>query len=226
MARRGSRQVWRLVALLVIAGISWWLGDPKRSQQDKKQSWPQAPPAGKTEPQGPARTGSYETFSGCRYEEPRQNDGDSFRVRLPDGRVEQFRLYFVDCPESQFRTYSGGADNHQRIHEQALYFGVSDEQAVEIGARAKAKVHDLLGKGSFTLQTRWEDPFGDQRYHAFILPAGGPGLDEALVREGLARIHTKGAELPDGTPTKARQAQLRELESQAKKAKRGAWAMR
>jgi len=226
MARRGSRQVWRLVALLVIAGLSWWLGDPRKSpDQGKKQSWPQAP-AGKPGVRSPGRTGNYETFSGCRYEEHRQNDGDSFRVRLPDGRVEQFRLYFVDCPESDFRTYRGGADNHERIHEQALAFRISDSQAVEIGARAKARVHDLLDSGSFTLHTRWDDPFGDQRYHAFIIPAGGPGLDETLVREGLARIHTKGAELPDGTPMKTRQTQLREVEREAKNARRGAWAMR
>ncbi|WP_367875352.1 thermonuclease family protein [Luteolibacter sp. Populi] len=213
--------------MFIVSGLAWLLG--KAGLLDdlvKTESWPKTPPAGKIETRDTGKTGAYQKFSGCRYEEHRQNDGDSFRVLLPDGRVEQFRLYFVDCPESQFRTYSGGADNHERIHEQALYFGISDKQAVEIGARAKARVHELLGKGSFTLHTRWEDPFGDQRYHAFILPSGGPGLDETLVREGLARIHTKGAELPDGIPTKARQAQLRELEGQAKKAKRGAWAMR
>ena len=48
-------------------------------------------------------------------------------------------------------------------------------------------------------------------------------LEETLVREGLVRIHTKGADLPDGTPVKERLKQLRELEKDAKQARRGAW---
>src|SRR5690606_41234380 len=51
---------------------------------------------------------TFERFEGCQLVDHRQNDGDSFRVRLPNGRVEQFRLYFVDAPESDFRTYKGG----------------------------------------------------------------------------------------------------------------------
>jgi endonuclease YncB( thermonuclease family) len=164
----------------------------------------------------------YEVISGCRWQDNKSNDGDSFYVRLPDGRSEQFRLYYVDAPESQFRTYRGGATNRERIHEQAQELGLSDEQAVEIGQRAKARVQDLLAGKPFTLHTRWDDPFGDKRYHAFVAPDGGPFLEETLVREGLVRIHTKPADLPDGTPVKERLRQLRELENGAKRAKRGA----
>lgn len=225
MARRSTQGV-RLLLLLVFALLAWFFGPPKQAQKRERDkdrgTSTSSSPASSTAP----RTGAYETYSSCRYEEHRQNDGDSFRVRLPDGRIEQFRLYYVDCPESDFRTYKGGADNHQRIHEQALAFGITDQQAVEIGKRAKARAHELLAAGGFTLYTRWDDPFGDQRYHAFILPPGGPFLDETLVREGLVRIHTKPAEMPDGTPSKQRQAQLRELEREAKKAGRGAWGMR
>jgi endonuclease YncB( thermonuclease family) len=146
-------------------------------------------------------------------------------VKLPDGRVEQFRLYFVDCPESQFRTYRGGADNHERIREQAKAFGISDEQAVEIGSRAKDVVHVLLGSGGFTLHTRWDDPFGDRRYHAFVITPDGKPLEETLVSKGLARIHTKGADLPDGTSQKAYQSRLRRIEDEARQARRGAWGM-
>jgi endonuclease YncB( thermonuclease family) len=212
----------RLVLLVLIAAVSWYLQDRQGAppREDVRREAPASPRAQST---APGRTGTYETFPGCRFEEHRQNDGDSFRVKLPDGRVEQFRLYFVDCPESEFRSYRGGATNHARIRDQAQDFGISDQQAVRIGSRAKSRVARLLASGSFTVHTRWEDPFGDRRYHAFILSADGEMLDETLVREGLARIHTKGAELPDGTPVKIHQGRLREIEREARKARRGAW---
>jgi endonuclease YncB( thermonuclease family) len=226
MARRSTQGI-RLVLLLVFAVLAWFFGQPKdAAQRERERDREPADTSSSSSSTAATRTGAYETYTGCRYEEHRQNDGDSFRVRMPDGRVEQFRLYYVDCPESDFRTYPGGADNYARIHEQALVFGISDQQAVEIGKRGKALTHKILTAGSFTLYTRWEDPFGDQRYHAFIQPAGGPFLDETLVREGLARIHTKPAVMPDGTPSKERQARLRALEQEAKKAKRGAWGVR
>jgi endonuclease YncB( thermonuclease family) len=210
MARRGPTKPWQLVLLLIVAAVVWAL----------EQRKPQAPAAGKTER---ARTIAYEVISGCRWQDHKSNDGDSFHVLLPDGRVEQFRLYYVDAPESQFRTYRGGATNNDRIHEQAQDLGLTEQQAVEIGQRAKARAHDLLAGKPFTVYTRWDDPFGDRRYHAFVAPQSGPLLEETLVREGLVRIHTKPADLPDGTPVKERLRQLRELEKEAKQAKRGAW---
>jgi endonuclease YncB( thermonuclease family) len=216
MARRGPTKPWQVILLLILAVVVAVL-------KDRKAPPPPPPPAagpGKTE--RPATT-AYEVISGCRWQDHKSNDGDSFHVRLPDGRIEQFRLYYVDAPESQFRSYSGGATNRKRIHEQAQAMGLTDEQAVEIGKQAKTRVHDLLAAKPFTLHTRWDDPFGDRRYHAFIAPDGGPFLEETLVREGLVRIHTKPADLPDGTPVKERLRQLRELEKEAKQARRGAW---
>lgn len=211
MIRHRPTKPWQLVLLLIVAAVVWAL-----DQQGK-------PPAPGKAPRREAPATGYEVISGCRWQDHKGNDGDSFHVRLPDGRVEQFRLYYVDAPESQFRTYSGGATNHKRIHEQAQEMGLSDEQAVEIGQQAKSRVHDLLAGKPFTLHTRWDDPFGDRRYHAFVAPEGEPFLEETLVREGLVRIHTKPADLPDGTPVKERLRQLRELEKEAKQAKRGAW---
>jgi endonuclease YncB( thermonuclease family) len=217
MARPLPRKPWQVILLLIVAAVIWAL--------DQRKTAAPAPGSEKPASGSVARTGSYETFTGCRLEEHRQNDGDSFRVRLPGGRVEQFRLYYVDTPESDFRSYSGGATNHERIHEQAVEFGVTDEQAVQIGQEAKHFVHDLLARGDFTVQTRWDDPFGDKRYHAFVTPEGGASLDEMLVKKGFVRIHTKGAELPDGTPMKARLKQLHDLEAQAKREKRGVWGL-
>jgi endonuclease YncB( thermonuclease family) len=219
MARNGPKGIWRVALLLIVALVLWAL--------DQRSSPPSAkrPPTRESTPTKPALRGDYEEFTGCRLEDHRQNDGDSFHVRLPDGRVEQFRLYYVDAPESAFRRYASGEDNHRRIAEQAEDFGISDEQAVEIGKRAKMRVHETLARGSFTLHTAWDDPFGDRRYHAFIQPTNGPLLHEMLVREGLARIHTKPADLPDGTPVKQRLRELREFETAAKRNRQGAWGI-
>jgi endonuclease YncB( thermonuclease family) len=218
MARRGPTKPWQVILLLILAVIAAVL------KERKGPPAPSPPPSGapgKTEQR--QKTTGYEVISGCRWQDHKSNDGDSFHVRLPDGRVEQFRLYFVDAPESQFRSYRGGATNRERIHEQAQAMGLTDEQAVGIGQRAKSRVHDLLAARPFTLHTRWDDPFGDRRYHAFVTPDGGPLLEETLVREGLVRIHTKGADTPDGTPVKERLKELKELEKESKQARRGAW---
>jgi endonuclease YncB( thermonuclease family) len=45
----------------------------------------------------------FERFDGCVLEPDEWTDGDSFRVRLPDNRLETFRLYFVDTTESRSR---------------------------------------------------------------------------------------------------------------------------
>lgn len=167
--------------------------------------------------------GGYERIAGCRLAEHRWNDGDSFLVALPDGRREQLRLYFVDAPESAFKSYRNGGNNHERIADQARDLGLSPEQAVELGKLAKARVAEWLGSASFEIATEWDDPFGDRRYHAFVgLPDGG-WLHERLVTEGLVRIHTKGAPMPDGSSEGTQERRLRELEREARAAGRGAW---
>ena len=79
---------------------------------------------------------------GCALEPDEWIDADSFRVRLPDSRLETFRLYFVDTTESRSRG--------KRSDEQAAYFGLTRAQAIELGRRAKmftasscTTVHDL-----------------------------------------------------------------------------------
>ena len=118
MARRGPKGTWQLVLLLIAALVLWAL-DQRRDAPATKRP-PSSAPAGPSVPASkPAVRGGYEEFTGCRLENHRQNDGDSFHVRLPDGRVEQFRLYYVDAPESAFRRYASGENNHRRIGEQA-----------------------------------------------------------------------------------------------------------
>jgi endonuclease YncB( thermonuclease family) len=67
----------------------------------------------------------FERFDGCVLEPDEWTDGDSFRVRLPDSRLETFRLYFVDTTESRSRG--------KRSDEQAAYFGLAQAQAIQLG---------------------------------------------------------------------------------------------
>jgi endonuclease YncB( thermonuclease family) len=169
------------------------------------------------------RVSGYEKFTGCKLVKYRNNDGDSFQVRLPDGRKEELRLYFVDTPESQRKHYHNGETNLKRIGYQARYFGVSPDRAVEIGHTAKKRVLAKLGADPCTVFTKWEPVFDSGRYFAFVQLPDGQWLHEWLVREGLARIYTKGETMPDGTAASRRKKFLRSLEAKAKKARRGGW---
>ena len=210
MAIRAKTQTWQIIVLLVAAlalmAVERWKPGLLRSSRPSSS-------AGQTT----LSTSGFERIEGCQWVDHRQNDGDSFRLRLPDGRTEQFRLYFVDCPESAFKEYGRGENNHDRIRQQARDMGVTPDEVVEIGRRAKSEVHRLLAGKSITLHTLWDDPFGDRRFHAFIELPGGGWLHEKLVRDRLARVHTKGTSLPDGTPETTHLAHLEALERQARK---------
>jgi len=233
---RERKKSYSLVPLLILAAaIAIWALDAYRqgdfgSPQGKKERQEQgtspkenSTPSGKT----PTRTGKYDTYSGCTLVADRANDGDSFRVKLPDGRSEIIRLYFVDCPESAFKTYRSGQDNHARIGDQAADMGgITAQQAVEIGKKAKEFTLFHLGKSPFTLHTEWDSPFNDKRYHGFIVIIynGKPRfLHELLVGKGYARIHTEGAQLPDGTSERKHEDHLGNLQRTAKAANAGAW---
>ena len=97
-----------------------------------------------------------EFLSECRLIEVRNSDGDSFHVKHEKGETE-FLLYFVDAPETAYRTYRNGGNNGKRLDEQAGEFvGVSREEVVEIGKEAKAFVLGILKKGDFKVLTKWE----------------------------------------------------------------------
>ena len=83
-----------------------------------------------------------------------------------------------------------------------------------------------MADAKFTVLTRGELVFGGPRIYALVmLEYGGEErfLHEVLVENGLARIYTKGARLPDGTTVERQKARLRALERQAKEARRGGW---
>jgi endonuclease YncB( thermonuclease family) len=228
---------WFSILLVIAAAAIWIYGQthptpPKRTDQHPT---PSSPPSKKADSavsktaKNAEKAGGYEIYRNCTLVEARNNDGDSFMLRLPDGRQAEFRLYFVDTPESAFKSYRGGETNRQRITEQAAAMGgITPEQAVEIGKKAKHFTLNLLARQPFTIYTAWDSPFHDDRFHAHlevISEGKSRWLDELLVELGCVRIHTKPAPMPDGTPANARKNHLRSLETTAKKAERGVWGL-
>lgn len=165
-----------------------------------------APPAHAAKP--------WQTLSGCRLVQAASNDGDSFRVHWNGGELT-VRLYFTDTPESDYRFMD-------RTRAQAAYFGITEEQAVEVGKQAKAFTRDAL-KGGFSVRTRWQGVFsGKPNARKYgIVSVKGQDLAELLVANGLARIHGMGI----GGKTWEEVERLKALEAQAKAEKRGAWGM-
>jgi endonuclease YncB( thermonuclease family) len=157
----------------------------------------------------------FERFDGCVLKPDEWTHGDSFRVQLPDGRIETFRLYFVDTTESR--------SSDERSDEQAAYFGLTRAQAIDLGRQAKIFTANALAQ-PFTIYTRWRSVFGP-RYYAIVITGGGRDLNELLVSSGLARIYGTRTPLPDGGDSREYLAHLHALEDEAKAAKRGGWGM-
>ncbi len=191
--------------------------------------------------------GRYEILENCQWIDDRGNDGDSFRVKY--GKDEYtFRLYFADAPEKYLSDQH--KDQRKRVAQQGQYFdGLSPQQTVEVGLQAQAFTAKQLKGKSFTVMTFWETVYGGDRFYAFILLPGSTDkkplrLCEQLIKNGLARIHTKGPSRQSdyGTglvqsgdskkkPDQQEQGKgylkrLHKLEAQAKKAKSGAWGMK
>lgn len=164
--------------------------------------------------------GAWEELAGCRLVEDRGNDGDSFVVEH-QGRRHTLRLYFADCPEKYRHQYNG-----DRLADQGRYFGgLSEGETVGVGEEARDFALERLRAGGFAVLTRWEPVFDSERYYAFVgVPQGD--LGELLVREGLARIYTKGENRPRGASAAAEKQRLQGLEGEARRARRGGWGVR
>ncbi|MBK1882843.1 hypothetical protein JIN85_10480 [Luteolibacter pohnpeiensis] len=222
--RRSKRASW-LVCLLTLVSIGLWLVQQfEGSSFGKSQNHfdlPHSAPEEKSQAAESAEhVGGYEVYRGCQLLEHHSNDGDSFLVLLPDGRQKTLRLYFVDAPESAFRRYRNGETNFKRIQSQARDMGnLTPEQTVEIGQKAKNFSLNLLSKRPFTIYTRWDSPFHDDRFHAFVeVSFNGKSrwLHELLLERNMARILTKPADLPDGTKAQIQLARLRKIAKDAK----------
>ena len=145
------------------------------------------------------------------------NDGDSFHVAC-NGKAYYFRLYFVDCPETQDRL-------KDRILEQAQVFGIEPKNVRKMGKVAGDFTRDRL-KQPFTVWTEWMDAQGDSgvpRYFAFVRDADGRDLGQELVANGLARVYGAQADQPEGPNRMAQWGILNQRQQQAQAQKLGCY---
>ena len=152
----------------------------------------------------------------CRYIDAPDNDGDSFRVRGGDKEFTA-RLYYVDAPETNLR-------QPERTHEQSKYFGITMDESMKAGEKAKQRTKELLQK-PFAIWTRWSTAGGrgrESRYYV-IVEVDGKDLSEILINEGLARTKGVRVESPSGEKAKAHMERLDTLEAAAREKHLGAW---
>jgi len=201
--RKTGRVLWTLVLVTLVA-VEFWF----RSVREP----PAKEPAVEIERLQP--------LSGVRFIDAETNDGDSFVVDH-EGQKLVLRLYFVDCAEKrEYKLVAG------RLKDQAGYFGgLSIPQTLKLGQQARAFTADLLRSRAFTVFTRWERVYDSDRIYAVIVFEDGEDLAHKLVQAGLARIHTKGVNMPNGRKANDYENHLRDVEKQARAAKRGAWGM-
>src|SRR5438034_6353156 len=153
----------------------------------------------------------------CHYVDAPFNDGDSFRVRGGDKEFTA-RLYYVDAPEANLQ-------QPERTREQSIYFGITLDETMKAGEKAKQRTKELLQK-PFVIWTRWATAGGrgrESRYYV-IVEIDGKSLGEILVTEGLARTKGMAPNLPSGEHAKAYMERLDDLESAAREKHLGAWA--
>ncbi len=215
----GKFKIIRFVLILVVAAVVYW-------QRDLIVEEPAAEtPARKSTEQ----VRGYDKFTDARFIDDEGNDGDSFIVRL-DGREIELRLYFVDAPEKYLS--DRWENQRNRVADQARDMGgITVEQAVELGQHAKAYTASQLKDEPFIVYTYWEAVYDSDRYYGFVELPDGEYLGTKLVREGLARVHTKGpgskekpVPTPDGASFHQHRDKLFTLEREAKKNFRGAYA--
>src|SRR5207302_9033000 len=128
------------------------------------------------------------------------------------------RLYDVDAPETNLR-------QGERTRDQSLHFGITLDETMNAGEKAKKRVQELLQK-PFLIWTRWATAGGrgrESRYYV-IVEVDGKSLSEILINEGLARTKGVSVESPSGEKAKAHMERLDTLEAAAREKHLGAWA--
>lgn len=154
-----------------------------------------------------------------RFDPDVYSDGDSFGARRNTVKYI-FRLYFVDAPETDTRFFD-------RVGEQAAYFGITSDQALQGGKTVSVWLRELLQKEDITVYTRYADAGGtsDRKRYFAMVKVGNRWLSELLVLEGFARIHGLRVTLPDGETATDFQETLRKHERKAKRENKGLWGV-
>lgn len=158
------------------------------------------------------------TYEKCSLVADNYFDGDSFNVRAQTGHTYVFRLYGVDCGETDTRY-------PDRLVEQGKDFGVEPPEVVKWGKEAEEFVKKFLRK-PFTVHTVKLKARGQSkkpRYYAIVVNSEGERLDEALLNAGLARAYGMPAAWPECTDEDRFARKLRSLESKARRADVGIW---
>jgi endonuclease YncB( thermonuclease family) len=159
-----------------------------------------------------------ERLDGYSFKQTAYHDGDSFSLLTAKGDEKICRLYAVDTCET---------DNEfaERVAEQALYFGITSEQAVELGNEAKNFTEERLKNKKLSFVTKWHKALGrskSDRFYGEVI-VDGESLACILVKNGLARIH--GIIPPNDRTFVFTRAKLEQMEAGAKKAGLGGWGM-
>lgn len=170
-------------------------------------------------------------IEGCTLVAADWADGDSFRVRLPDGEELTVRLYGADCLEQ----HVADETDARRLRSQRRYFGITRvkpdaaaaiEFAKDYGRQATAEARDFLAR-PFTIHTSFADARGDARFkrvYAFVFDADGRDLAAHLVSRGLARAFGVSRSTLAGESADDYRAMLGDLELRAAAAGTGIWA--
>lgn len=171
-----------------------------------------------------------QSYPGVTYHPTEWSDGDSFRVRFPDGSEHTVRLYGADCLEWHVTDESDA----RRLRAQRSYFGISDyggsakssiKLAKSQGEAAAVALDQLLAE-PFTVHTSFADGRGDARYqriYAFVETAQGKDLATELVKMGLARAFGVYRSTPDGSSRSEYVELLKDAELVAARKGKGIW---
>lgn len=141
----------------------------------------------------------YEVFDKeeCQLEGIDDWSAKAIKIRY-EGRVYQFRLYFVETPASELRDSSQAL-----LRAQTEYFGDPPlTKLLEHGEMADQFIREILTERPFRIITRFEPERGTNSLYAFIQVDTQENirkyLSAILVRKGLASITAKSSHTPFG----------------------------
>jgi len=168
----------------------------------------------------------------CELLKNKHFDGDSFWVKTDRKSTYVFRLYGVDCAETDDRAFM-----KERIKTQAKDFDIEEKDVIKWGEKAKKFTEKFLRKQFkvYTQKVKARGAGDKIRYYAIVVNSEGKRLDEALVEAGLARVYGYYAEwkepfwgdakndLPRKSDRDDFERKLKRLQTKAKNAKQGVW---
>ena len=214
-----------IIVLLVIAVFKY--GPAIKRSAEGERTLPSTTGTTSKQPSNGTSKNSWTVYQNCPLVDHQNNDGDNYQIRQPDGRIDEFRLYFVDTPESSLTRSSDGNTNGELIAQQAEYFGGnSSDESIRLGAEAKELTLSLLKANPFMIFTRHEKVDESGRFYCHLrvdIDGQSRWLDEVLIEKGYARIISQPADLPDGSKAENHRTLLQQLESSAKHRKAGGW---